>query len=167
MSLSIKELRNKAKQKGLRGYSQLKKEELEKLLDEHSKMEAQIKRFLNYQQSILDRPNPDIGVEPLKPTKTTVQKIKDTVKDTVIDWSSWLAEKKTVPVIKKVSENLQKLKDKVAKLFQTQFELKQHKSAFKNFTTVQVIHALGSEIQIHIMDHSIPDINTPILEPIG
>ncbi|KAL4221192.1 A disintegrin and metalloproteinase [Mactra antiquata] len=96
-----------------RGYSQLKKEELEKLIDEHSKMEAQVKRFLNYQQSIWDRPNPDIGVEPLKPTKakTTVQKIKDTVKDTVIDWTSWLAEK-TVPVIKKVPENLQKLKIK-------------------------------------------------------
>ena len=109
---TIKELRSLAKERGVKGYSQL------------------------------DGPVPDINVPVLVPTivprmiKTVASKVKDIVKkstEAVIDWAEWLRNAGKDIVVKHVSPNLKMLKEKVEALFkagaQQPFKLKQSSSA--------------------------------------
>ena len=140
---TIKELRSLAKERGVKGYSQLRKSELIDLIESMGSRSD---------RSLLDDPVPDINVPVLVPTivprmiKTVASKVKDIVKkstEAVIDWAEWLRNAGKDIVVKHVSPNLKMLKEKVEALFkagaQQTFELKQSSSALKKFATQYVI----------------------------
>ena len=140
---TIKELRSLAKERGVKGYSQLRKSELIDLIESKGSRSD---------RSLLDDPVPDINVPVLVPTivprmiKTVASKVKDIVKkstEAVIDWAEWLRNAGKDIVVKHVSPNLKMLKEKVEALFkagaQQTFELKQSSSALKKFATQYVI----------------------------
>ena len=140
---TIKELRSLAKERGVKGYSQLRKSELIDLIESKGSRSD---------RSLLDNPVPDINVPVLVPTivprmiKTVASKVKDIVKkstEAVIDWAEWLRNAGKDIVVKHVSPNLKMLKEKVEALFkagaQQTFELKQSSSALKKFATQYVI----------------------------
>ena len=140
---TIKELRSLAKERGVKGYSQLRKSELIDLIESKGSRSD---------RSLLDDPVPDINVPVLVPTivprmiKTAASKVKDIVKkstEAVIDWAEWLRNAGKDIVVKHVSPKLKMLKEKVEALFkagaQQTFELKQSSSSLKKFATQYVI----------------------------
>ena len=137
---TVKELTSLAKERGITGYSQLRKSELIDLIESRS------------DRSLLDDPVPDINVPVLVPTiaprmiKTAASKVKNIVEKStkaVIDWAEWLRNAGKDIVVKHVSPKLKMLKEKVEALFkagaQQTFELKQSASALKKFATQYVI----------------------------
>ena len=124
---TVKELRSLAKERGITGYSQLRKSELIDLIESNGSRSD---------RSLLDDPVPDINVPVLVPTiaprmiKTAANKVKNIVEKStkaVIDWAEWFHNPGKDIVVKHVSPKLKMLKEKVEAFFkagaQQTFEL--------------------------------------------
>ena len=124
---TVKELREIAKQRGLKGYYKLRRAEL---IDAINKAH------------LLDAPVPDIQVPILEPTaykppKTTLSKVTSHIKS----FADWLLSYVPEPIKRPINEKLEALKSTVSKLFG---KIKPHtlvesKTAIKGFTKQHTI----------------------------
>ena len=96
------------------------------------------------QTSLLDKPVPDIKSPILQPSmfgkaKNAVYRAAQKVKNEWIKWTNWLLDH--IPEKPKVDEVLESFKRKIKQLYNRKeaFELKEGKSALKQFTTEYTI----------------------------
>ena len=129
---TVKDLKKLAKERGLRGYSKLRKADL-------------LRALAVPPENIIDIRNPEINVPILKPEIAVVKEkqapslIKKTV-ETFSGWMNWLAESGKEYIIKPISASLKNLKEKINKIFEeNKFTLKEGKSALKNFVREYII----------------------------
>ena len=146
-NMSLSDLKNLAKERNLRGYSKLRKAELIRFLETTRPIPFPSSRRPSPRpipaprstRSILDERIPEINVPVLKPDVVTSQKPEKVVEEsitTVNDWLDWL----TKPKIKiKKNPEVEKLKQKINKLFEERFEIHRGRSALKEFATVNTI----------------------------
>ena len=133
LSPSKKDFKNLAKERGFRGFQNLTKDKLSKLLEPPA-------------PNIIDRKNPSINIPILQPKKVVVKEnqaptfIEKTV-ETFSDWMNWLAESGKKYIAKPVSEALKNFKEKINAIFQTpkEFDVKEGESALKNFVREKII----------------------------
>ena len=123
MKMKVPELRAIAKERGLKGYSRLRKNELIKMLG-----------------NVLDDPVPKIDVPILVPTKASAVEPPSTLKNKFNEWFNWLVDH--IPPKRKIDEALESFINKVKRFYKKEdvFELKESKSALKKFTTQYIIH---------------------------
>ena len=100
----------------------------------------------NLQTNLLDEPVPDIKTPILQPSmfaqaKNVVYRAAETVNRKLSEWSKWLLDH--IPEKPKVDEALESFKRKIKQLYNRKetFELKEGKSALKQFATA--IHNRG------------------------
>ena len=152
-----------ARERGWKGYQNLKKEDLKKILNipipaprtkkDFSKKPIPAprtrkefsKKPIPAPRNILDIKNPEINIPILKPEKVKVNAseapsiIQNTV-ETFSGWLKWLKESGKKYVIKPVSEKLKNLKEKINAIFQEKkFEAREGQSALKNFVREYII----------------------------
>ena len=130
-SKTVKELREIAKQRGLRGYSKLRKAELITML-----IPMQIPMLnqpcaggaVGGMQNLLDEPVPNIGVPVLQPTTASKPKLFRRVKESLSvlgnkiksetnTFADWLISYVPEPIKKEVNEKVEALKSKVNSIF--------------------------------------------------
>lgn len=134
---TVAQLKSMLKDRGLRGYSRLRKAELIGILQQSSVGDG-----IEGTRSLLDDPVPDI-TPTLVPTlvprmiTTAVSNVKDVVEKSakaVTDWAEWLRDSGK-EVVRKVSPRLRALKEKVNLLFaqssQSSFEACESRSALR------------------------------------
>ena len=156
-------LKNMARERGWKGYQNLKKEDFKKILNipipaprtkkDFSKKPIPAprtrkdfsKKPIPAPRNILDIKNPEINIPILKPEKVKVNAseapsiIQNTV-ETFSGWLKWLKESGKEYVIKPVSEKLKNLKEKINAIFQEKkFEAREGQSALKNFVREYII----------------------------
>ena len=150
--MTLRELKALAKERGLRGYSRLRKAELIHLLNTtrpipapRTKTKTKTRPIPAPKRTLLDRRMPNINVPVLKPevvtTKpSTIGKVVEKSITTVNDWLDWLRDSGK-KVIKKVSPKVEDLKQKISSLFKKRetFEVRQSRSALREFATVNTI----------------------------
>ena len=128
-------------------------------------MSTREKNTYSLQTSLLDEPVPDIKTPILQPSmfakaKNAVYKTAQKVKNEWIKWTNWLLDH--IPEKPKVDEVLESFKRQIKHLFNKKeaFELKEGKSALKQFTTEYTIEGKAGydaesflrEIKSHVVD---------------
>ena len=145
---SLKDLKNLARERGLRRYHNLKKEDLARLLNipispkplkkdlKNLARERGLRRYHNLKKedlarllenpiptNILDQQNPEINIPVLQPKKAKVKEDKipsfiEKTVETVSGWLNWLAESGKKYIPKPITSKLKNLKEKINKLFE-------------------------------------------------
>src|SRR5688572_11893719 len=155
---TVKQLRNIAKVKGMRGYSQLRKADLVALVS--SGPTQSVKTV--HESNPLDAPVPDIKVPTLVPGKYTppsntwkssfnnvLTEAKNKVRSKLNTFSDWLINYVAPREKKSVDERLDSLKSKISSIFskinKPKFEIRETASAIKGFTkrhTIEGTHGI-------------------------
>ena len=166
---SKKELKDVAKERGFRGFQNLKKVELSQLLERfipqqkrpiptprRNKITAPIPaprtkkitapRPIPAPRNILNIQNPEINVPILQPKIATAEEkqsssfIEETV-ETVSSWMDWLAKSGEKYIIKPITSSLKNLKEKINVLFEKEkeFKVREGSSALNNFVREKII----------------------------
>ena len=139
--MKLNDLKKLAKERGLCGYSRFKKAELLSLLRPipapRSKRRDFSERPIPAPRNILNIRNPEINVPILIPgtVKAKPNVVKRVVAKTVNtfnDWLNWLAESGK-NIVKTISPKLKHLKEKISKIFEEKFEVKEGESALRKF----------------------------------
>ena len=153
---TVVQLRQSAKEIGLRGYSRLRKAELIKLINQ-----SRPNIFVNKKEvseraggSLLDDPIPKHEIpkgqkilKPSKPAKLVrkIEKAVDWGKREVEDWGQWLKEMDAPRVV--VDDKLKDFKTHIAKLYekrdQHRFKLVESNSSLKKFARQYTIDGVG------------------------
>ena len=150
---SLKDLKNLARERGLRRYHNLKKEDLARLLNipispkplkkdlKNLTRERGLRRYHNLKKedlarllenpiptNILDQQNPEINIPVLQSKKAKVKEdiipsFIEKTVETVSGWLNWLAESGKKYIPKPITSKLKNLKDKINKLFEEGFRL--------------------------------------------
>ena len=149
--MTLRELKVLAKERGLRGYSRLRKAELIHLLNTTRPIPAPRTRrprpIPAPRPTLLDRRVPTINVPVLKPEvvtskPSTIGKVVEESITAVNDWFDWLRDSGK-DLKKKVSPKVEALKQKISGLFKRAeretFEVRQSRSALREFATVNTI----------------------------
>ena len=127
-SNTVQQLRKIAKERGLKGYSRLKKADLVKLLEEPHGNEG---------GSLLDEDfefdAPVLIPEKRKISKKEIPQVIEENVETFSDWLNWLENVKDESVKKKINPKVERLRKQIDNLWKT-FQLKETKYALKNFT---------------------------------
>ena len=146
---SLKDLKNLARERGLRRYHNLKKEDLARLLNipispkplkkdlKNLARERGLRRFHNLKKedlarllenqiptNILDQQNPEINIPVLQPKKVKVKKDKipsfiENTVETFSGWLNWLAESGKKYIPKPTTSKLKNLKEKINEIFES------------------------------------------------
>ena len=156
---TVTQLKAMAKDRGLKGYSKLRKAELINLLNDrpppHVPVQAQVPALAQVpaqaqvpprssmeapRRSLQDEPVPDNGVPTFQPgkylepgeTKSRIGKTMETAKKTLHGWYDWLVDH----VPKTITNPWSSFKKRVMSLYKEQedFEVKESKSALTKFT---------------------------------
>src|SRR5688572_24941069 len=151
---TVKQLRNIAKEKGVRGYSQLRKADLVALLSFGPTQNVKTV----HESDLLDAPVPDIKVPTLVPSKYTppsntwksrLTEAKNKVRSKLNTFSDWLINYVAPQEKKSVNEKLDSLKSKVSSIFskinKKKFEILETAKAIKGFTkrhTIEGTHGI-------------------------
>src|SRR5688572_29060412 len=155
---TVKQLRNIAKAKGMKGYSRLRKADLVTLVS--SGPTQSVKTV--HESSPLDAPVPDIKVPTLVPGKYTplsntwksrfnnvLIEAKNKVRSKLNTFSDWLINYVAPREKKSVDERLDSLKSKISSIFskinKPKFEIRETASAIKGFTkrhTIEGTHGI-------------------------
>ena len=108
---TLRELKDWARKKGIRGFSRMNKETLLNLWQES--------------QPILDKKfkfdAPILIPEKTKIQKTKLPEIVEETTETISDWLNWLESVEDVKVRKRVSPRVEKLKKQIADLWSSDF----------------------------------------------
>ena len=127
-SKTVQQLRQIAKERGLKGYSRLRKADLVKLLEPPRGNEG---------GSLLDEDfefdAPVLVPEKRKFPKKEIPKVIEENVETFSDWLNWLENVKDESIKKKVDPKVERLKKQIENLWKT-FQLKESKSALNNFS---------------------------------
>src|SRR5688572_12091360 len=153
---TVKQLRNIAKEKGVRGYSQLRKADLVALLSFGPTQNVKTV----HESDLLDAPVPDIKVPTLVPSKYTppsntwksrLTEAKNKVRVKLNTFADWLINYVVPREKKSVNEKLDSLKSKVSSIFskinKPKFEILETAKAIKGFTkrhTIEGTHGIDS-----------------------
>jgi len=159
---TMNELRAIARERGLRGYTTLCKDDLIKFIINPGEVQPtinelrtiakkrglrgytalskdELSQLINARQRLLDKPVPVIGtpiLHPTEPSRNTVIETVHTIKNKFNEWANWLMEH--IPEKPKVDEVLDSLKNKVNNIFnkfyKKKFELRESKTALKGNT---------------------------------
>ena len=140
---TMKELQVIAKERGMRGYSKLRKAELITLLRHGG--------VIGEKQSLLYEPVPNISVPILQPTKpevfTHVGAIENNLKSKVSTFADWLLTYVLEPIKKKVNTMVEPLKSQVNSIFNKFYKNKptlgQSKTEIKGFAKQYVIDGIA------------------------
>ena len=130
---TVKDFKKLAKERGLRGYSKLRKAELLSLL-----------RLIPTPKNIMNVKNPEINVPILIPETVKVQpnivkKVTQLTAETVLEWMNWLAESEKY-IAKPISSSLKNLKEKINKILEEKnFEVKEGQSSLDKFVREFII----------------------------
>ena len=125
---TVKDLKNLAKERGLRGFHNLKKAELLRLLEvpipaPRTKRRDFSERPIPAPRNIMNIRNPSINIPILQPDIAVVKEnqaptfIEKTV-ETFSGWMNWLAESGKKYIVKPISSSLKNLKEKINKIFE-------------------------------------------------
>ena len=155
---TVKQLRNIAKVKGMRGYSQLRKADLVALVSSGPTQSVKTE----HESNLLDAPVPVIDVPTLTPGKYTppsntwkssfsgvLEEVKNKVRSKLNTFSDWLINYVAPREKKSVNERLDSLKLKVSNIFskinKPKFEIRETAKAIKGFTkryTIEGTHGI-------------------------
>ncbi|XP_022802285.1 uncharacterized protein LOC111339828 [Stylophora pistillata] len=149
---TVVQLRQIAKENGLRGYSRLRKAELINFINQSI---PNNKKVVSERRNLLDDPIPEHEIPeeqniliPSKPALLVkkIDKAVDWGKREVEDWGQWLKEQVDVPRVV-VDDKLKDFKTHIAKLYekrdQYRFKLVEKKSALKGFVKMYTIDGVG------------------------
>ena len=137
---TVKELRQIAKQHGIRGYYKLRKGQLIEAIDMCVVFDSY--KPHKTQPAILDSPVPNIKVPTLQPTAYEPLKILNKVTSHMKSFADWLISYVPESIKKPVNEKLEALKSTVSNLFgktKPNFEIVESKTAIKGFTKQHTI----------------------------
>ena len=157
---TVKQLRNIAKEKGMRGYSRLRKADLVALVSSGPTQSVKTE----HEGNLLDAPVPVIDVPTLAPGKYTppsntwkssfsgvLEEVKNKVRSKLNTFSDWLINYVAPQEKKSVNERLDSLKSKVSNIFskinKNKFEIRETAKAIKGFTkryTIEGTHGIDS-----------------------
>src|SRR5688572_25285125 len=149
---TVKQLRNIAKVKGMRGYSRLRKADLVALVS--SRPTQSVKTV--HEGDLLDAPVPDIKVPTLVPGKYTppsntwksrLIEANNKVRSKLNTFADWLINYVAPREKKSVNERLDSLKSTISNIFskinKKKFEIQQTANALKGFTKRYTIQGTG------------------------
>ncbi|PFX14747.1 hypothetical protein AWC38_SpisGene21073 [Stylophora pistillata] len=146
---TVVQLRQIAKENGLRGYSKLRKAELINFINQSLN-----KKVVSERHNLLDDPIPENEIpeeqDILKPSKPVlvkkIDKVVDWGKSKVEDWGQWLKEQVDTPRVV-VDDKLKDFKTHIANLYekrdQYRFKLVEKKSSLKQFAKMYTIDGVG------------------------
>src|SRR5688572_24100945 len=149
---TVKQLRNIAKEKGVRGYSQLRKADLVALLSFGPTQNVKTV----HESDLLDAPVPDIKVPTLVPGKYTppsntwksrLTEVKNKARSKLNTFADWLINYVAPREKKSVNERLDSLKSTISSIFskinKPKFEIQQTANALKGFAKRYTIQGTG------------------------